>query len=44
MKAWKSLKLGMEEPIPRNKEHMSSLNLDHINEPITKLHLTKMWS
>ena len=42
--AWKSLELSMEEPIPRNKDHMSSFNLDQINEPINKLHVTKMWS
>ena len=44
VKAWKNLEIGMEEPIPRNKEHMSILNLDQINEPINKLHLTQTWS
>ena len=44
VKAWKSLELGMKKPIPRHKGHMSPFNLNQINEPINKLHLTQAWS
>ena len=41
VRSWRSLELGEEEPIPKNNEHMSLLNLEHHTKPIDKLHLTQ---